>query len=697
MKTTPNAPRLTLIRAWVCLAIASLSFSLLAPFLAFAFAEESDPVEGAPPAAEKPKQEAANDKKAEAAAEDPKKEEKKEDTPNDKKADEKKKEDPADQKKDDPKTDDAKKPVRNPLTDLIKRSLTGKPTPADPAGTNLPTAGNVPAGKKSNRHASDPRAPYDKRADDWMRKAQAHVKAGEWKPALELLQRISELPEDTLYRTEGKKWVSLRGEAQRLRGEAPAELLEQYRVQFGGLARQLLAEAVRSGDLAAFGHVAVTYFHTDAGYDAANRLGSLHLDRGEFALAARWFVALWESRTSVTKDPLWRAKAAYALKQAGQADLSHEIFDDSIASATASIGLGGQSREPGKWLASATRVPSPAEPPLSDWPIFYGTPRRTGIATGGEPLLLPRWHLDTTDSHPVRAQIEHLMEDLADQSTTPLPMLFPTMVNGKVVFRTLHGVQVIDAATGRPLWQTEEAQPLERVIAGTAGQFDGNMNNGFFPGMVMGVGMRVWNNGAYFGGGNGEYSPLCNLLFRNANFGIVSSDGRQLFVVDDPQFLTNRQPANPFGFDPSANSLATAAGRLSSYDLETGRPLWEIGGPANGEAFDLPLAGYFFFGAPVADAGELFVVGEATAGDTSGQIRLICLDPRSGEKKWTQLIASSEVAIEKDTGRRWRTAQVAVGDGILVCPTSVGWLIALDRVTHSLLWGYRPPAPGPTK
>src|SRR5262249_55421429 len=142
-------------------------------------------------------------------------------------------------------------------------------------------------------------------------------------------------------------------------------------------------------------------------------------------------------------------------------------------------------------------------------------------------------------------------------------------------------------------------------------------------------------------------------------------------------------------------ALGLSPGRLSSYDLETGRPKWEIGGPANGEPFDLPLAGYFFFGAPVADGGELFAIGESTAGDSSGQIRLVCLDPSSGETKWSQLVALPEVAMERDVGRRWLTAQVAAGDGILVCPTSVGWLVAVDRVTHTLLWGSRPPVQGP--
>jgi outer membrane protein assembly factor BamB len=583
----------------------------------------------------------------------------------------------------------ASQPVRNPLTDLIKRGLKKSTAQGNPAGAAMP-ASDAPPAKKPNRHAADQRAPYDKRADDWMRKAIGHIQAGEWKAALDLLQKISELPEDTLFRTDAGKWVSLRGEAQRLRGDAPADLMEQYRVQFGGLARQLFAEAQRTGDLAGFGRVAATYFHTEAGYDAANRLGSLHLDRGEFALAAHWFAVLWQARASVTRDPLWRAKAAFALKLAGQLELSHEVFDEQAA---ASASLAGRSHESAKWLAAAPRVAGPGEATLSDWPVFFGTPRRTGVAAGGEPLLLPRWHLAATDSHPVQAQIEHLLEDLADQSSPALPMLFPTMVRGKVVFRTLHGVQVVDAETGKPLWQTDESQPLERLIAGTNSQFEATMNGGVIPGMGMGArAMRIWNNGAFFNGQTGEYSPLANLLFRNANFGIVSSDGQQLFVVDDPMFLTNRQPGNPYGFEGTTGNLPGASGRLACYDLETGRPKWEVGGPANGEPFDLPLAGHFFFGAPVADGEDLFVIGESTAGDTSGQIRLICLDPQSGQKKWTQLIAASEVAVEKDVGRRWWTAQVAAGDGILVCPTTVGWLIAVDRVTHTLLWGYRPPA-----
>ncbi|MBI3861654.1 MAG: PQQ-binding-like beta-propeller repeat protein [Planctomycetia bacterium] len=566
-----------------------------------------------------------------------------------------------------------------PIRDMFKRN---------------PVAGT--AVKKATRAGIDGRAPSEKRSDDLIRKARAAIAEDNWTDALELLQRIAELPEDTLYRLADEtgviKWVSLHHVAQRLIGQAPAESLERYRAQFGGLSKQLLADAGRSGDPADFARIARVYFHTASGYEAANRIGSWHLDRSETALAAQWFGALWNARPALTQSPVWRAKAALALARAGQAELARSIFDVSAADASTAAGaVGGGSRTAARWLASSPELPGPFEAPLAEWPMFFGTPRRTGVAAGGEPLLLRRWHIPLTDRQPVQFQIDRLLEDLSDQGTNPLPLIFPVMVGGKIVFRTLHGVQVVDAGSGRLLWETEELQPLENLIAASGGQAETFFDNGFMPGRMI-RGMRFANAGFYNASG-GENSPLCHLLFRNANFGLTSSDGRRLFVVEDPMFFTTRQPGFPMNWDASAGISGSSGARLAAYDLETGRPLWEVGGASNGEAFDPPLAGYFFFGAPVADADELFVIGESTSGDTNKQIRLVCLDPETGSVKWTQLVASADPDIEKDLCRRWWTAQVAVADGMLICPTTVGWTVAVDRLSHTLLWGHRSATP----
>jgi outer membrane protein assembly factor BamB len=588
--------------------------------------------------------------------------------------------------------------LANPLTDWINKTL--QPVRNAPAEQSeaVGGAGNRGAENKekpTHKHPSDPTAPYDRRAADWLIKAQASIKAGQWKPAFDLLQKVTDLQEDSLYKGETGAWVSIRAEADRLRGQAPAELLEEYRVQFGGLARQLLAEAQRTGDLSAFGRVAKGYFHTEAGYDAANRLGSLHLDRAEYALAARWFAALWQAQAPVTREASWRAKAAFAVGASGQAELGAQI---SANSNSAAVELGGQRQDPGKWLQAARPAVAPLETARADWPMFYGNARRTAVAAGGEPLLLPRWRLPISDSEPVRAQIEQLLEDLADAGTQPMPLLFPVLVNGMVAVRTLHGVQVLDAQTGKPRWTSEELQTIERLLANSNGQQNAYAQQmGFFGGgmVVMGGPGMFWNNGAFgYQPGQGEYTPLAHLLFRNANFGLLSSDGQQLYLVEDHQFLSTRQAGNPW-WDGGMMTISNAGTRLRSYDLRNGRPLWEVGGTANGEELDPPLAGCFFFGAPVVDGNELFIVGENTTGDRTGQIRLYCLDPRSGVELWSQLIAYCDSNIDKDVGRRWFTAQVAIDNGVVVCPTTVGWLVAVDRFTHGLLWGYRAPRPAP--
>lgn len=582
------------------------------------------------------------------------------------------------------KADDQKKPAPapNPLVERLQKAVQGRGAqpPAAPPGTPV-------VRRPVDRAAVDPRAPIDNRAATWLRRAVDHIRLREWNAALELLQRVTDQPEDSLYFNEGSKWVSLRAEANRLRGELPPEVLAEYRTQYGGLARQLLAEAGRRGDLAAYGRVAKGYFHTEAGYEAANRLGALHLDRGELALSASWFAALWRARAPLTEERLWRARALLVFKQAGQAELETEIAAAVAASGGAPIDVGGVRQDPAKWLAAIPAPKQPPETPLADWPVFFGTPRRTGTAAAGDPLLLPRWNLPLTASHTLRGQVEQLAEDLLDQGVFAPSALYPTMVAGKVIYRSLDGVQVVDAATGRLLWETEDRQESSRpFLLGASGR-------GANDPARMGEGFG-WGNRMAYAPGAGEFSPLCNLLYRNASFGIVSSDGRQLFVVEDPMFLSGLQPGHMPQWDGMRVGAMETGSRLASYDLETGRPLWEAGGLANGEAFDPPLAGYFFFGAPVADGGELYVVGEATSGERHGQIRLLALDPATGREKWSQLIAYADPIIEKDIGRRWWAAPVAIDKGLIICPTTVGWLVAVDRVTHSLLWGYRSQTPG---
>jgi outer membrane protein assembly factor BamB len=220
-----------------------------------------------------------------------------------------------------------------------------------------------------------------------------------------------------------------------------------------------------------------------------------------------------------------------------------------------------------------------------------------------------------------------------------------------------------------------EGISAERILVGRAKQVNSSYN-----------GMR-------FGGGYSSTSTneqqLGDLLFRNGVYGLLSSDGRRLFVLEDHAVLvqgTNSRMWGGFGGNQQRDAFRRdrASNRITAYDLESGRPAWDVGGRAAGDVLDSPLSGHYFFGPPVADGENLFAVAEHNK-----EIRLVAMDAVTGLRQWSQLIAYTDVEIDKDAYRRYWTAQVGVGNGVLVCPTTVGLIVGVDRTDHSLLWAQR--------
>ena len=169
-------------------------------------------------------------------------------------------------------------------------------------------------------------------------------------------------------------------------------------------------------------------------------------------------------------------------------------------------------------------------------------------------------------------------------------------------------------------------------------------------------------------------------------FGTLSSDGRLVYSIED----AGRTAAAPHARSPCGgrrNPGGTAAfNYLAARDIRSGKLKWALGGP--NDQFALPQAETFFLGPPLPLLGQLYAIGEV-----KGEIRLFVLDP-DPEKKgdrivWSQQLAVVEHGIQEDPQRRIIGISPSYADGILVCPTSTGALVAVDLATRSLLWGYR--------
>jgi outer membrane protein assembly factor BamB len=596
-----------------------------------------------------------------------------------------------------PKDAEAKKKApANPLSNFIRNIFGGKKSvpAADPlVGTLIPADaadGKKPAGNGDTtaRDHIDSRAPFDTRQASRLRKARALIKSAQYKQAAQWLQRVLDTvddEEDSVVRLANGQLESVGWQANRLLGQFPPAALENYRREHGDLAKQLLLEAREADNPAGIAEVADKYFHTTAGQDAANSLGTQHIDRGEFGPAARRFLQLIEADAPISRALPWQLKAAVAFREAGMVDGLKQLRRKLSASAIDSLTIGGRNVQPNTWLDGLGAIAQATPPRLDEWRMIYGSPQRNGTAIGGDPLLLERWRSPLTYNRAISEQVDILLEDLADQSRAAISAWHPLTVGNKVIFRTMRGVQVIDADTGKTLWETRAGISPERLLTGQPLQQYGAQSA-----QVMQIQFR---NGilSNYRSNSVDQNPLTSLLFRDGIYGTLSSQDDKLFVIEDHAVMSQQQPGYYWGSRRNQNDAYQrdwSSNKLTAYNLESGRPLWEIGGRNTREPIQLPLAGTYFFGAPTPDGQELFAVGEK-----DNEIRLFSLDPKTGKSNWSQLLAVSESKIDEDFGRRWWNAQVAVGNGVIVCPTTVGWLVAIDRTSHAILWAYRYSSP----
>jgi outer membrane protein assembly factor BamB len=551
----------------------------------------------------------------------------------------------------------------------------------------LQQLGEPAADAKERQRSRDPvaaRAPRDPRLEAILTTARDAIGRNDWKLATERLQTLLDLPDDALILTADGRGESIRTVARRTLAAAPAAVLSDYERQYGGLARQLLEDARRTSSIAGLVNVTTRFPASSAGREASRLLAAWHFDHSDFALAHRAYQEEWDRDPVPATDVVWRVQAAYSALRAGEsAALSRLLTGVTDGHSSATLKIGGRDVDPATWWKERLATPLPVRAPLTEWRQLGGDPARDGIGSAGGPLLLPTWSAPLTSNSAIVSQLRMLLTDLAANRTVAIPAMSPVIVGDRIAFRDLRGVRVSDLETGKTLWETAEGISPERIL------------NGLPPGQVANGEFSLRDNPRGFGeeyvGESAQHHPLANWLYRDGTSGLVSSDGRRLFVLEDVAVLTRNQagyqwegegsPADPFGADWTSN-------RLSAYDLQTGRLLWTVGGPRAGEVQELALAGTFFLGVPVAAGGELYVTG--TRGE---EIRLHALDPDTGRPRWSQLLAYSDSKINLDLIRRWIGAPVSVSQGLVLCPTTSGWLIAVDRWQRKIAWAnrYLPP------
>lgn len=454
---------------------------------------------------------------------------------------------------------------------------------------------------------------------------------------------------------------SLLRKAEDLLGGLPAEGLELYELNYGPAAKKAFAEAAGRRDWTQVKEVVRRYFHTEAGYQAAYLWSYHQLQTGRPIAAAMMLSRLSEQSRAVDQlgDPL-RVSRALARKLSGQD--AGSLSDQGVAQVRLAGALkdGPEAGDEVAWLerqfGTLKRI---APPPPTEYPVAGGDASRSLSEGGQRPLGRKRWDVEATAGAIESQQLREQTERFISQGELSPPTWMPLLVDDQVLMRTTDRLLGVDFKTGKRVWAYPWHTSTEE--AGDAVRSEEDLEDD-----SMLLSQRVWFDLPY---------------------GRMSSDGERVFVIDDLAQIEPAQRYRPFGLRPVQQGIAerqnAGSNTLVALELKSqGKLLWRAGAS---EQQPTIFSDAFFLGPPLPIQGRLYVIAEI-----SGDLSLLCLDPATGDLIWRQqLLAIETSSIENDAVRRVAGAMPAYKDGVLVCPTGAGALVAIDLASRNLLWGFQ--------
>jgi outer membrane protein assembly factor BamB/tetratricopeptide (TPR) repeat protein len=551
-----------------------------------------------------------------------------------------------------------------------------------------------------------------------------------WREVSELAQGLLDAKSDYFYQyPDGdKRRVSVKDEISRIIGKLPKEGQDFYQITYGPIAEGMLKDAKENGyDRSKLAEISQRYFHTKAGADATLLLATLNLEAGNFPEAAYGYQRLF-ARPNSDPDPKTLFRTAMAVRRSGDGKMTDTVatiwsqLEKKFPRDGLQIGRKAYSLETLK-----AELDKPVEMlfgSVGDQFVSMkgGNPTRTAQAEAGTPFLgtifsLPVLYRVDDDQKAgfnfVSKSIEETYRQSKTNKTIPpmIPAVFPVTAPNMILFRGYDGVYAfytrdfIDSAgkqhiAGELAWHQMGKYGAASIESGSSSEESTNADL---------TKQKEW--WAYWS------SAQPSILFENPLAGSLSHDGKRAYFVDDfhipPSAMVMNQDGG-FGGPMPASSRGGKQehNRLISIDLESGALIWSIGRSGSGlrgEEVDKATnasalgEGAYFLGPPITLGGKLYVLLER-----DGFLLMACLDgnklsdpipkngkpaggvamPKQPELVWVQNLGRANTPIGQDPLRRVQGAFLAAADGVIICPTNSGAIVAVDLNARSLLWAH---------
>lgn len=498
---------------------------------------------------------------------------------------------------------------------------------------------------------------------------------------------------------------SLKSTTEQLIGELPPPGRAAWQQLYAERAAAELQSALKQNDRSALENVALSFFHTPAGYQAVARLGSEYLDSGRPVLAARSFERL-RSAAPFRRDnePFISLRTAATWQALGRDDRSTEILTDLqkwMAERGGGTGAGAEllkasPKELTKWLRQTVPGHMSDEPLMSEWRQFQGSSGRSGRVTEISPVGKLLWSSLTTgfparstivdrgpfiapwldsDDEPypktqgqiaavVELGLEHLNRVDRESWTVQLPACYPITVGRVAVFRTMRKLRAVDIDSGEIRWESFLSDPA------FSDQFSLQSARA-----AVNIPRRDLRSPV-----NQVQDALLWARSRlDRTTGTLSSDGRFVYCIDECGIPLR---ASGLGRASLLDTGPKRWNRLRAYDLKSGSLVWDIGGEPSEPR--LGTAGTAFLGVPVRSENELLILGE-----DDGSIRLLSLQPETGELNWSHEMMHAISPVSRAAVRRASGDSPTIVNGLVICSATTGLITAFDPSQRRIAWGTR--------
>lgn len=461
--------------------------------------------------------------------------------------------------------------------------------------------------------------------------------------------------------------MSVKKEARDLLNSLPKEGQEAFELLYGADAKAMLKQAITSRDPGMLAEISRRYAHTDSGYQATILLARTQLDQGMPMSAVLALRPLLNSRIALEKyEPEISLLMAIGFYAAGEQEQAIETLEN-LRSLQKTLNfkvppsldpLFAESTKPGEWLAEQFQnLSAPGAKIPQSWIVFGGDPTRNAPTRGSAPLRNLNWHVRMARSSNDEEQTDDTAQGFVENGVAALPAAQPLIVRDQVLVRTPWHLLGVDLITGKVKWN----YPWDASDVNRSDSRFSAMSNDPGSSYLDQIKRRTWLDGCY---------------------GQISSDGERVFIIEEA--TPSEQENKGRGIALFNVVRAPTPNRLRCFGLRgEGETLWIAGSEMSDEP---ALAEAQFLGVPLPIDGSLYSIAEV-----NGEIRLLVFNAADGKLLWSQQLAQLDGLwmTMNEPAHRQIGASPSYSDGVLICPTNIGVIAAIDVRQRSLLWGYQ--------